>query len=214
MSSNAPHWVSSSTYLATSFRCFASFFSLAVFGTLLFGGFSMKLVSLLINSAVRFTFDSPASLPTTCSFSSAPLSPVLSSTALLYSVAFTVSPLKKWAPQCGTDRPCEPAAALSKFRAAPALGAPQIQQNRRILSAWPTYPWFWDMWGLESLRRPIARVIYSGSHSVRHRGWPSYPRFWDMWDSGQVALIFLVLEYVGTTLIPSGCPTLIAFLWR
>src|SRR5271157_2646842 len=133
MSSNAPHWVSSSTYLATSFRCFASFSSLAVFGALLFGGFSMKLVSLLINSAVRFTFDSPDSLPTNCSFSSAPLSPVLSSTALLYSVAFTVSPLKKWAPQCGTDRPCEPAAALSKFRAAPALGAPQIQQNRRIL---------------------------------------------------------------------------------
>src|ERR1019366_3046344 len=38
---------------------------------------------------------------------------------------------KKWAPQCGTVRPCELAAALSKFRAAPALGAPQIQQSRR-----------------------------------------------------------------------------------
>ncbi len=43
---------------------------------------------------------------------------------------------------------------LFEVGAAPALGAPQIQQNRRILRCshgWPTYPRFWDMWDSVSL---------------------------------------------------------------
>src|SRR5271169_6076276 len=70
------------------------------------------------------------------------------------------SPLKSGRHIAGTDRPCELAVALSKFRQHPTLGAPQVQQNRRILREWPTYPRFWDMWdpipGCPRFRAPVV----------------------------------------------------------
>jgi len=80
------------------------------------------------------------------------------------------SPLKSGRHTAGTGRPYELARcprfapcfwaitwAKPEVGAAPALGAPQIQQNRRTLHGWPPYPRFWDMWGFRTL----------GSHSYR-----------------------------------------------
>jgi len=62
----------------------------------------------------------------------------------------------------------------SEVGAAPALGAPQIQQNRWPFRLWPTYPFFWDM--RESNTLLVAHIsLVLGYVGIQSSGCPVLP---------------------------------------